>query len=191
MRTSLWLCGLCIAGLGWLGCAPTGGTGGNDNVIDNAPSNDNVDDNDNDTNDNETVPQGESLTASLDGDSEVPPVETSAAGAGTFTLNADRTVLTFQITADGLSGEVTAAHFHIGPPDETGDVVYNLLGFIEQSGTNVTINGTWDFTDTINVLDPEVALTTLLEDGFYVNLHTEANPTGEIRGQIIYPDDDE
>lgn len=161
----------------------------NDNVVgnDNTHANDNAD-----VNDNGTGGVAETLVAlSINGEQEVPPIETEAAGSGTAALSADRSSLSFQFTAAGLSGPLMVAHFHVAPAGESGAPVFTIApSFIEQDGDSVSIMGTWVFA-AAGSLSPDEAVSALLEDNVYVNLHTAANPSGEIRGQLIYPDDDE
>jgi hypothetical protein len=176
------------------GCTPTAPPAGNDNATTNdnqsSNANDNVSGNIN-ANDNEEEGFAESFVALLDGAQENPPVSTTANGAGMFRLNASRTRLTFLINAAGLSGPLTGAHFHNAPRGENGPIVFNFTEIVEQVDDFVVINGVWDLTATESTIPAETALQELLADRIYVNLHTENNPVGEIRGQIIYPDDEE
>ena len=116
------------------------------------------------------------FSADLTGAQEVPPVTTDGTGEGEFTLNAAQTQLSFMVTASGLSGPVTAAHFHQGAVGVAGDIVQDIFADLEETGGNVTVMGTWD----VNAEE----LAALLDGNIYVNLHTEANPGGEIRGQV-------
>lgn len=118
------------------------------------------------------------FTAMLSGKNEIPIVSTKGTGGGVLTLNDSETMLTYAIGASGLSGPMTAAYFHIAPAGANGPVVRNLtIDF----NNNVAI-GTWRNTDT-EPLTP--ALVAALKAGnIYVNLHTAANPAGEIRGQV-------
>ncbi|HEX8425611.1 CHRD domain-containing protein [Hymenobacter sp.] len=110
---------------------------------------------------------------SLNGSQEVPPVTTNAFGVGIFTLSQDRTKLKFQATATGLSGTITMAHFHAGAFGAVGPPVIDLLPFV--SGNTVS-----------GEITPNAAFLTALEAGnIYINLHTAANPNGEIRGQLF------
>jgi hypothetical protein len=122
---------------------------------------------------------GEStFTATLTDDAEIPrpTVPTNGSGEGTFTLNAARIQLTYRITARDLTGPVTLAHFHRGPAGEAGPPVETITERVQEDNGQVTVNGTWNVTSQ-NVDD-------LLDGNIYVNLHTDANPAGEIRGQI-------
>jgi Cu/Zn superoxide dismutase len=117
------------------------------------------------------------FTSKVKGDQEVPTVSTTAMGTGAFALNAAKSELTFDITATGLSGPITGAHIHNAAAGVNGGVALVL------SFTNNTASGTWKSTDgspfTADIASKLVAGT------LYVNIHTDANPGGEIRGQIL------
>src|SRR5687768_3254012 len=109
--------------------------------------------------------------ANLSGGEEVPPVETSATGTTDVTYDSDTKKLTWTLEYSGLSGDATAAHFH-GPadPGENADPVVPIPDTASGS------TGEADLTE-------EQAAD--LEAGrWYVNVHTAANPGGEIRGQV-------
>jgi CHRD domain len=114
----------------------------------------------------------EKFKAALDGKSEVPP--TTSAGTGTVDADYDAATkkLSWKLTYTGLSGPAKAAHFH-GPaePGKNGGVVVAIPG-----ATSSPAEGSATLTD---------AQAADLEAGkLYVNVHTEANPGGEIRGQV-------
>ncbi|PIQ79914.1 hypothetical protein COV81_00395, partial [Candidatus Peregrinibacteria bacterium CG11_big_fil_rev_8_21_14_0_20_41_10] len=109
-----------------------------------------------------------SFHANLVGANGVPAVTTDAAGSCYASLSGS--TLTYTCTVEGL--DVTAAHFHLGAADENGAVLHA----IEFTGNEAS--GTWtDLT--------EAQITALNAEGIYVNVHTAANPDGEIRGQVI------
>ncbi len=111
--------------------------------------------------------------ADLKASSEVPPKNSAGTGTLTATLNTDTHVLRYHIVFSGLTGPVIAAHFH-GPAAEG-----------ENAGPQIPIKGS-PITSPIHgraTLTP--AQEQDLEGGkWYFNLHTKANPGGEIRGQI-------
>ncbi|HCN36749.1 MAG TPA: hypothetical protein DIS94_03435 [Bacteroidetes bacterium] len=117
------------------------------------------------------------FTANLTGSQENPPVTTTASGTGAFTLT-NSNGLNFSITVNGLSGAITGAHFHFGEVKTNGPVVKDITTFI--SGN--TIKGSWKSTDTQPLNDSLIKA--LLTGKIYVNIHTAANPNGEIRGQV-------
>jgi hypothetical protein len=124
------------------------------------------------------VTTGTGFTAKLDGAQEVPAVTTNATGTGAFTLNNEGTELTYHITFAGLSGSLTASHFHNAAAGVVGGVVRNI------TFTGNTASGVWKSTDAAQPLSPTL-VNELLDGKIYVNLHTAANPGGEIRGQVL------
>ncbi|MCG3157320.1 MAG: hypothetical protein DKINENOH_03952 [bacterium] len=115
--------------------------------------------------------------ACLEGGQETPPVITNAAGGGMFTLNAAQDALTFTIRVSSLSGPITAAHFHNAAAGVAGPVVRNIT-FVGE-----VASGSWLSTDAQPLTPALVA--ELLAGRIYVNVHTAANPGGEIRGQLV------
>ena len=94
-------------------------------------------------------------------------------------MSEDETQLDFLVNVLGLESILTAAHFHVAVAGENGGVV---RGFNEDEITvnpngAVVIQGTWDLT----ALD----LLNLRAGAIYVNVHTEGNPSGEVRGQVL------
>ena len=114
------------------------------------------------------------FTANLTGDQENPAVSTSATGTGSFKLTA--TGLEFDITVEGLT--FTAAHFHNGAIGVNGSVVRTITGDF----TGNTASGIWTSTDG-QPLTPAL-IADLLAGNLYINVHTAANPGGELRGQV-------
>ncbi|MEP7705130.1 CHRD domain-containing protein [Paraglaciecola sp. 25GB23A] len=120
-----------------------------------------------------STPASYTLEAQLSGDNEVP--EIVGEGSGTFTASIDQQTraLKWTINYSGLSGPVTAAHFH-GPAqaDENTEAVVPITGNLTLSPIERTTTLT------------EAQMEELKAGKWYVNLHTEANPKGEIRGQV-------
>ena len=114
----------------------------------------------------------EKLKATLDGASEVPA--NTSAGKGTADIDYDAATkkLTWKLTYSGLSGPATAAHFH-GPAEagKNGGVAVAIPG-----ATSSPAEGSATLTD--------AQAADLIAGKFYVNVHTAANPGGEIRGQV-------
>jgi hypothetical protein len=112
------------------------------------------------------------MKADLAGASEVPPVNTSGKGNLTATYDTATKKLSWQGTVSGLTGDATAAHFH-GPtePGKNAGVLVPAPGV--KSGA---FEGSATLTD-----DQAKALTA---GQTYFNIHTAANPQGEVRGQV-------
>jgi hypothetical protein len=111
--------------------------------------------------------------ATLTGSSQVPPVTTSASGQLSATLDTDSKTFTYTATYSGLSGPAVAAHFH-GPadPGANGPPVVP----VPPADLASPISGTADLTD--------AQINDLMAGRWYFNVHTAANPGGEIRGQL-------
>jgi hypothetical protein len=114
----------------------------------------------------------EKMKATLDGKSEVPP--TTSAGTGTADIDYDAATkkLSWKVTYSGLTGPATAAHFHgpAGPADKAGVAV------AIPNATTSPVEGSAMLTD--------AQAADLTAGKYYVNIHTAANPGGEIRGQV-------
>ena len=114
----------------------------------------------------------ETYKVTLNGKSEVPP--TTSKGTGTANVNFIPTTkkLTYTLTYSGLTGPATAAHFH-GPaaPGKNAGVQVAI-----PNATSSPVKGSATLT---------AAQAADLEAGkYYINIHTAANPGGEIRGQV-------
>ncbi len=125
---------------------------------------------------------------------EVPPVSAetphTAFGLAIFRLSADGTRLDYSIMYKGLSGPATLAHIHRGGIGEAGGVVRTLCGKppapeapAQCPGATGVLSGTWTSADS-QPLTPEL-VEVLKNSGLYVNIHTELNGAGELRGQIV------
>src|SRR5438093_8088242 len=65
------------------------------------------------------------LSASLDGNHEVPPVTTDATGSATFTVNDAQTEIAFTLSVVGIDpANITAAHIHFGAPGVAGPILF-------------------------------------------------------------------
>lgn len=129
------------------------------------------------------------FTAALTGDAEVPPViDTITTGMATFELNEDGTELGFTVAVDDGVG-ISQAHIHLAPPGENGNPVVFLFGFVDP-GMDVSgeLNrGNLTAADLISDLagmELSALIDAMTAGNAYVNVHSEANPAGEVRGQI-------
>ena len=112
------------------------------------------------------------MKATLDGKSEVPA--NASAGTGTADLDYDPASkkLSWKLTYSGLSGAATAAHFH--GPAEAGKNAGVAVAI--PNATSSPAEGSATLTD--------AQAADLMAGKYYVNVHTAANPGGEIRGQV-------
>jgi len=125
----------------------------------------------------------DTFTAKLSGSEEVPAVSTSATGTATVNIITDSEVneINYEVSYSGLSGDVAAAHIHLGAVGENGGIILPLKpgpspfsGTLKESDVQAT-------GDVANFAD---AIKAIRDGRTYVNLHTAANPGGEIRGQL-------
>ncbi|MBA2453606.1 MAG: CHRD domain-containing protein [Chloroflexia bacterium] len=126
--------------------------------------------------------------AVLEGDNEVPPVETDAFGDAIFFINGEGE-LEFEIIVVDIDN-VTAAHIHLGQPGENGPVVATLFtGAFSTTDPNVPetlVTGVITDEDLQGPLAGQTveALLAQMEAGnTYTNVNTTEFPGGEIRGQ--------
>jgi hypothetical protein len=111
------------------------------------------------------------MKASLDGKSEVPPNTSAASGSADVDFDASSKKLSWKLNYSGLSGPATAAHFH--GPAEPG----------KNAGVAVPISNTASGSEgSATLTDAQAA--DLAAGKYYINVHTAANPGGEIRGQV-------
>jgi CHRD domain len=110
--------------------------------------------------------------AKIDAAQEVPTNDSKGNGTADLMYDTTSKNLTWTITFDGLTGPATVAHFH-GPaePGKTAGVAL-LIG---QKPTS-PVKGSATLTD--------AQAADLMAGRWYVNVHTEANKAGEIRGQV-------
>jgi hypothetical protein len=111
------------------------------------------------------------LKADLKGSSSVPPNTSPATGQVAVSYDTATKVLTYNVTFTGLSGPAIAAHFH--GPAEAGKNAGIAVHF---PAVVSPIRGT------VTLTDAQAA--DLLAGRWYANIHTNAIPSGEIRGQL-------
>ncbi len=111
------------------------------------------------------------FNGTMTGATEVPAKTTDGKGAATASLDTATKMLTYQVDYSGLSGAATAGHFH--GPAEAGANAPVVLPFAAPASP---IKGTATLTD--------AQMADLMAGKWYANIHTAANPGGEIRGQM-------
>ena len=111
--------------------------------------------------------------ATLNGANERPdPVTTSARGQATLVY--DKGTKKFGITVTWTDMDATMGHIHEGGVDVAGPVVFGLFGAPTSSPVY--------YTSEALTTDEE---TKLMNNGYYVNLHSDLHQSGEIRGQLL------
>jgi hypothetical protein len=131
---------------------------------------------------------GTTFTVPLTRAEEVPACAAGGANAmgnATVTINGDgmSATVVVNITYQGLSGAATLGHIHFGNTGAMGNVV---LGFTSlASPINQTFTSA-NYTAAAGAPTTYADFITQLKSGgkAYINIHTQACPGGEIRGQI-------
>ena len=106
----------------------------------------------------------------LKGSRETPPVKTMASGYGVIKVAADGTV-SGKVTTRGITG--TMAHIHEGAPGQSGKPIIALAPgphgtWMVPAGSKLSAHQMKEFK----------------AGDLYVNVHSDAHPAGEIRGQL-------
>ncbi|MCK1424437.1 CHRD domain-containing protein [Bradyrhizobium sp. 180] len=112
------------------------------------------------------------LQAELKGSNEVPPNSSTGSGKAEASYDTETKVLTYSVTYAGLTGPAMGAHFH--GPGEAGKNAGIVLPF---KTVQSPIQGSATLTD--------AQAADLLAGKWYANIHTAANPGGELRGQMM------
>jgi short subunit fatty acids transporter len=110
-----------------------------------------------------------SFDVMLSGVNEVPANNSKATGMLMGTYNKDSKMLSYTLTYSGMTA--TAGHFHKAAAGSNGGVAVDL-GSISTGMKN-----------TLTLTDAQV--TDLMAGMWYINLHSAAFPSGELRGQVM------
>jgi hypothetical protein len=127
------------------------------------------------------------FATNMTGQEQVPPVDTQAIGEAILVqdLPLNQTIHYF-VNVTGIQG-VTQGHIHSGAHGENGPIVVTLFNF-ESPQSDVLLNGTFAATNLEGPMEgneiPDF-ITAMQNGTTYVNVHTEQNPDGEIRGQLV------
>lgn len=111
------------------------------------------------------------MKVNLTSAAEVPPNTSPGKGTADVTYDTASKLLTWKVSYSGLTGPATMAHFH-GPAE---------------AGKNAPV--AVPFKDAASGAEGSATLTDaqaadLMAGKMYINVHTEANKGGEIRGQV-------
>jgi hypothetical protein len=130
----------------------------------------------------------ENFSATLTTDAEVPAATGSeGSGSATVTISDDESQIEYEVTFENLTGPPAASHIHFGAAGVAGPVILPLehgdspfSGTLTEADFTAPDEGPQTFAE---------ALEAMRAGDTYINVHTEANPPGEIRGQLeMVPD---
>ncbi len=124
--------------------------------------------------------------AKLKGQNEVPPVTTTAEGK--VKLKVKDSNIKYKLNITGIT-DATMAHIHQGKSSENGEPVVDLLadGNKQKTSNGLFINGSIVDSSLIGPLKGKSVsdlVSSMNSGNNYVNVHTQAHPDGEIRGQL-------
>jgi hypothetical protein len=134
----------------------------------------------------------------LTGSQQVPAVTTDAFGMATVRLIDNGTAIAFRVIVCDIVN-VTASHIHVGAAGTNGPVIIPFIHgvlFSSPHGCKILAEGTRTAADLNTKASPSITswndfVKNLLAGNTYVNVHTTANPGGEIRGQLVHEHESE
>ena len=121
------------------------------------------------------TPNNLRFAAALASSNEVPANPSAATGAASMSYDPLTHQLAFSVTANLTA---TMAHIHLGLPQVNGPVLIDLMA----PGGGV-LNPATSLSGVVTLTQQQAGY--LLQDDFYVNVHTVDYPGGEIRGQLL------
>lgn len=121
------------------------------------------------------------FVAFLEASEEDPTFVIPGHGYAHAILNKERTELSYSVSIWKTSDTATTAHFHAAPRRLNGDIVHHL-----DMERGLVAVGKWTKGDAKNPLT-DALIDSLFASKIYVNMHTQQNSGGEIRGQFFQP----
>ena len=128
------------------------------------------------------------LTTELSGVNEVPPTNSSSTGLAEFDISGSDSIR-YNVTASNIQN-VTAGHLHGGLEGENAPIIVTLFSYdtpmnqVSESGIITAGNSSFQGATTTSQQQLMDFVDAMRTGQIYVNIHTEQNPDGEIRGQI-------
>lgn len=131
------------------------------------------------------------LTANLSGTQETPApgVLTGAFGTASVSMDLGTGTLSWSIDVFNMPSGTNNAHFHVGGPGVAGPTVVNIA-FPPQISNDYNLSGTATAANLTTRGDQGIRswddfIQSLLGGQTYINIHSNVNPGGEVRGQVI------
>jgi DNA-binding beta-propeller fold protein YncE len=123
-----------------------------------------------------SAPTTRQFSAKLSGSEEVPPTDSEASGAASFSVKDN--LISYNIEVSRM--DVSGAHLHEGEKNTNGYIVADLAA-------GEKVEGSISSSDLTGPLEGKTLkdIVELMEKGsIYVNLHSAIFPDGEIRGEV-------
>jgi hypothetical protein len=133
----------------------------------------------------------EKYVAELRASNEVPPNSSTAVGRVVLLVSRDASYAQYSVEASGLTGGIRGGHFHRGPAGVAGPIVLSFFFNSDGTENRTPTPGTTDLEinkvigRTLTKAQLDIILADLRAGNLYANVHTPANPGGEIRGQMV------
>jgi hypothetical protein len=141
--------------------------------------------------------------AEISGFQEIPTLSSPASGSLDLTIAPDDSSISYTLTYDGFTNNVTQSHIHLGRPAFNGGImVFFCTNLAPPAGVPIppacpvrggTVSGTLTAADVLGPAAQGVAagefeevLDALRSEASYVNVHSTTFPGGEIRGQVLF-----
>jgi hypothetical protein len=138
--------------------------------------------------------QTRTLTAKLTGAEEIPgPVLTGAFGFATVTVNLTNRTVSWVVDVYNFPSGLTIAHIHVGPPGVAGPIIVNfptpgpLSNDFRLSGTATAAEIL--LRPDVGIRSPDDAFESIIGENTYVNIHSQVNGPGEVRGRLFLQED--
>ena len=129
------------------------------------------------------------VRAMLGGNQENPPVSAGAHGDATVTVNRATQQIDYEVNIYNLPTGIVGAHIHVGTAGVNGPIIINFpVVAVGQSGA-FQLKGSARASELMvraeqGIRSFDEAAFAIASGAAYVNVHTQANPGGEIRGQL-------
>jgi hypothetical protein len=130
------------------------------------------------------------VTAQLYGGEEIPVPSAPTGAHGNAVVTVDRAAqrITYRVNVYNLPTGITASHIHVGPVGQAGPIIFNF-------NVTATVSNDFSYSGEVTAADLLVrapngigsfddAAMAIASGLTYVNVHSQANPGGEIRGQL-------
>ena len=118
--------------------------------------------------------QVETYRARLSPMPTTPQTVTTITGEGEVLLTLNGHTLSIQGNFKGMSSVATMAHIHNGPPAQPGPVIHQI---------GVSAASAGEISAELELTDQQI--TALRNDSLYIQIHSDNNPPGELRGWIF------
>lgn len=129
------------------------------------------------------------LKAQLSGAEEVPGLNTGAHGSATVTVDRAAGTITYEVNVYNLPTGIVASHIHVGAATTAGPVIFNFTVPAVGQSNDFKLSGSLTPGDLVQrpatgINSFEDAIFAIASGNAYVNVHSQANTGGEIRGQL-------